>query len=97
MDQRDERDAISYFAFLHAYRSRLRGWQAPPKKYPSMPRSQWRVLAAICFAVGAVIGALAVGGDSGRVVIAAVVGGLLGIAVGMWTIETLWLRRRRST
>lgn len=74
-------------------RTGRRGLTITPSTRPTMPRSQWRPLAALCFAVGAIVGGF-IGGDGGRAVLLAVVGGLIGLVVGMYVIETIWERRR---
>lgn len=87
---------LFFMTYLHVHGLIPKRWSPPPKKYPSMPRSTWRSLAAICFAVGAVIGAVLGRDNPSKAVASAVVFGLLAVLVGMWAIETIWLRRRSS-
>lgn len=94
MNADDERTGLWFVTYLHVHRLGGKRWTAPPKKYPTMPRSTWRSLAAICFAIGAVIGAFVGRGDAALTVAAAIVIGLIAVPVGMWAIETVWLRRR---
>lgn len=84
----------AFYALRHL--RRRAGWTSKltPSTRPTMPKSQWRPLAALCFAIGAAIGALLVGDDGGRTVLVAIVGGLIGVTIGMYGIETIWERRR---
>ena len=91
MNDGDER-GLWFISYLHVHGWRPKRWQAPPKKYPSMPRGQWRRSAAICFAVGMVIGALLGRSSAGLALAAAILCGFLTVGVGMWIIETRWVR-----
>lgn len=86
-----------FITYLHVHGWRGRRWSPPPPRFESMPRAQWRSLAAICFAIGAVGGAVLGREDPVLAVAAAIVVGLIAVAVGMWVIETLWLRSRRPS
>jgi hypothetical protein len=92
----DERAGLMFMTYLHVNRLLPKRWSAPAKKYPSMPRSTWRSLAAICFAVGAVIGAVVRPGDAALMIGSAILFGLVAAGIGMWVIETMWLRRHRQ-
>lgn len=94
MDPDEERSGLWFMTYLHVHGWRPKRWSPPPKKYPTMARSTWRSLAAICFAVGAVVGAVAGQGNTSRVVAAAILFGFIAVGVGMWVIETVWVRRR---
>lgn len=95
MDGNDER-GLWFISYLHVHGWRPKRWSAPAKKYPSMPRAQWRRLATICFAVGMVIGALLGRSSPGLALAAAILFGLIAVGVGMWIIETLWVRRHST-
>lgn len=97
MDRDDERSGLWFMTYLHVHGAGGKRWSPPLKKYPTMPRSTWRSLAAICFAVGAVVGAVAGQGNASRVVAAAILFGFIAVGVGMWIIETVWLRRRSQS
>ena len=91
----DREGGLFFMTYLHVHGLVPKRWSPPPKRYESMPRARWRSLAAICFAVGAVIGGV-LGRESDALALAsAIVVGLLAVVLGMWLIETLWLRRRR--
>ena len=90
----DDRTGLWVITWLH-----VRGWRpgpmtGGPPKYPSMPRAQWRRWALRCAAVGAVIGAVLGRRDLALAVASAIVVGLLAVAVGMYAIESIWLRGR---
>lgn len=85
--------------FLFGYFSAKRSatpWRAGPRTHPKMPSRPWRTAAVICTLVGAA-GAwlLFRNGDSGALVLRVIVGGLAGLAIGMYVVETVWERRTR--
>lgn len=92
------KDGIGYWVmtFMHVNGrgGRYGGEYRASKRYPSMPRAQWRRLAAICFAIGAALAAILIGNEGARTLAGAVFGGLIAVAIGMYLIETVWLRRR---
>jgi hypothetical protein len=81
--------------WMHVRRFGNKRWSPPPKKYPSMPRAQWRRHAVTWFAVGAAVGAVLGRAGAGLAVAAALLIGLVFVAVGMWITETRWLRSQR--
>lgn len=60
-----------------------------------MPSTRWRVWAIVCFAAGALAGAL-VFGSGGAVLLRILLGGGLGMAIGMIVVEAMWERRHRT-
>lgn len=92
----DDELGAFYAAWWVTRRRGRRGITITPSTRPTMPKAQWRSLAAICFAVGAVVGALIPAGSNDVLVLRAIVVGLIGVAVGMYVIETIWERRRRQ-
>lgn len=66
------------------------------RKYPKMPSGPWRIAAVICVATGAALSWLLFrNGNSGILAIRVVFGGLVGLVIGMYVVETVWERRRR--
>lgn len=90
-------DEIGFMAYWFARRSSQRRRRSvrttPSKRYPSMPKREWRLWALACVVVGAVVGgglfALLTWPPLGG----AVVGALTTFVVGMIQIETRWARR----
>ncbi len=93
MNEPTREDTAAFLALRHI--RRRPGWTSKltPSTRPTMPKARWRALAALCFVVGAVAGALLVD-DGGRRVLVSGFGGLVALAVGMYVIETVWERRR---
>lgn len=62
-----------------------------------MPSRPWRVAAALSFAIGAAI-AWVLFRDSSVVLLRVIVGGLVGMGIGLYLVETIWERKvDRST
>ena len=87
------------FGYLFARRN-ASPWRPGPRKHPKMPSRPWRAAALICTLLGA-MGAWLIfrDGDSGALTLRVIVGGLVGLAIGMYVVETVWERRirRRQT
>ena len=66
------------------------------RKRPKMPSTPWRVAATICFLAGATIAwAVSQSAPGATIVVRTVLGGLFGLAIGMYIVETVWERKLR--
>jgi hypothetical protein len=63
------------------------------RKRPKMPSRPWRIAALTCFVAGAALAwAVSRNAPGATVVLRTVLGGLFGLAVGMYIVEALWER-----
>lgn len=92
-------DETGFLAYWFAYRSsqaRRRGGPEPtPRRYPSMPKRQWRLWALACITIGALLGTAVFGLAGWAGWRGAVIGGLVGLVGGMLFVETRWVRRQQ--
>jgi hypothetical protein len=87
----DERSFL--FGYFFARRN-AKPWKAGPRKRPKMPSTPWRVWAVICIAVGATLSwAVSQDADTATIVVRTVLGGVFGMAIGMYVVETVWEKR----
>lgn len=81
--------------FLVGYLFGRRGfkrWTGRERTRPKMPSGPWRAAALLCTAAGVLVAWLITHG-SDAVVWRMVAGGVLGFAIGMYVVETVWERR----
>ena len=89
-----DRDFI--FGYFFAKRSAT-PWKPGPRRHPKMRSTTWRLAAVACTVIGAALFWLLFrGGDSGALVLRIGAGGVVGLVVGMYLVETVWERRRRG-
>ena len=89
----DENSILRYFLA----RRFAQPWKPGPRKHPKMPSTSWRLAAVACTATGAALFWLLFrGGDSGALPLRIGAGGVVGLVVGMYLVETVWERRRRG-
>ena len=83
------------FGYFFARRS-AKPWKPGPRKHPKMPSTSWRLAALACTAIGAALFWLLFrGGDSRALMLRIGAGGVVGLVVGMYLVETVWEHRRR--
>lgn len=78
--------------YLLRRRSGRKPWRPGPRKRPKMPSTLWRFWAVVTFVAGATI-AYALFGDTDAAWLRVGFGGLVGFAIGMYVVETVWERR----
>lgn len=81
--------------FLVWLATEARPWKSGPRRYPKMPRSTWWPATVALFTVGTTIG-LIVFGTSGPGVLRAIASGIAVFLVGMYLVESRWLRRQTA-
>ena len=59
---------------------------------PTMPKGRWRMLAVLCFLVPATVTLLVTSASNGTWGYA-LGAGVLGVVIGMYTLETIWERQ----
>lgn len=91
----DEQGFSAYWLALRASQRRRRGRPAPPpRRFPSMPKRQWRLWALACIALGALAGSALWAAVGWPILGGAVLGGVIGLVGGMLLVESRWVRRQ---
>jgi hypothetical protein len=90
MSSNDERSAVASFLA----RTYAKPWTARPHTHPKMPARLWRIWAVITIAAGATFSwAVSQSAPTATIVVRTVLGGVFGLAIGMYIVETVWERR----
>lgn len=84
-----DRDFVTGYFFG---RRRFKRWTGRERTRPKMPSGPWRAAALLCTAAGALVAWLLFR-ESSSVGWRMVAGGVVGFAVGMYIVESIWERR----
>lgn len=65
-----------------------------PRRHADMPAATWRLWAVLTVLVGAGLSwGVSLSADTPTIVVRSVLGGVFGLAIGMYVVERLWERR----